>query len=40
VGLHESGACEWIGRGAFGIEALAVVLILGCIALATADWLY
>jgi uncharacterized membrane protein len=40
VGPHESGTHYWIERGAFAIEALAVVLILGCIAFATADWLY
>src|SRR5262245_7725178 len=40
MGLHETGAYDWIERGAFAIEALAVVLILGCIALATADWVY
>jgi uncharacterized membrane protein len=40
VDPDESGTHFWIGRGAFAIEALAVVLIIGCIALATADWLY
>jgi uncharacterized membrane protein len=30
----------WIERGAYAIEALAVLLILGCILLATVDWLF
>lgn len=30
----------WIELGAFAIEALAVVLIVGFIAVATASWLY
>lgn len=40
MGPDESGAYVRIERGAFGVEALAVVLILGCIAFATADRLY
>jgi uncharacterized membrane protein len=30
----------WIERGAYAVETLAVVLIIGCILLATADWLF
>jgi uncharacterized membrane protein len=40
VSPDETSLHRWVGYGAFSVEALAVVLIFGCIALATADWLY
>jgi uncharacterized membrane protein len=30
----------WIERGAFAVESLAILLIIGCSVLATLDWLY